>query len=59
MTTIKQLKIDLYRELLAKDISDLTDNELDIMYYLAEDEDVQEVLNQAAEKEKEEKEGEE
>jgi len=51
MTTTKQLKSALYSALLAKDITDLTDTEIDIMFYLAEDEQVQEVLREAKEKE--------
>ena len=51
MKTTKQLKIDLYSALLAKDITDLTSTEIDIMYYLAEDEQVQEVLREAKENE--------
>ena len=54
MTTTKQLKSALYSALLAKDITDLTSTEIDIMYYLAEDEQVQEVLREAKENEEEE-----
>jgi hypothetical protein len=54
MKTTKQLKIDLYSALLAKDITDLTSTEIDIMYFLAEDEQVQEVLREAKGNEEEE-----
>ena len=54
MTTTKQLKSALYSALLAKDITDLTDTEIDIMFYLAEDEQVQELLREAKENEEEE-----
>ena len=50
----KELKRDLYRALLLKEPLGLTDNEIDISYYLAQDEEIQEFLREAAEKEKEE-----
>jgi hypothetical protein len=40
-----ELKIDLYRCLLLKGASGLTDNEIDIAYYLAKDDEIQRVLN--------------
>jgi len=52
MKTIQELKIDLYRALLGKDITDLTSTEIDIMYYLAQDEEIQQVLREAEEREK-------
>jgi hypothetical protein len=52
MKTTKELKCALQSALLAKDITDLTDTEVDIMYHLALDEEVQEVLREAEEKEK-------
>jgi hypothetical protein len=44
--SIKELKLDLYRALLLKEVSGLTDTEIDILYYLAEDEDIQEILRE-------------
>ena len=38
--TIKALKFDLYANLLSKG-SSMTENELDIMYYLSKDEEIQ------------------
>ena len=50
--SIKELKRDLYRALLLKEPFGLTDNEIDLSYYLAEDEEIQEILREAAEQEK-------
>ena len=44
---IKNLKLELYRELLKKDNKDLTDNEIDIMYTLSKDKDIQDTLERA------------
>jgi hypothetical protein len=52
--SIKELKMDLYRALLLKEPAGLTDNEIDISYYLAQDEEIQEILREAMKKEKEE-----
>jgi hypothetical protein len=41
---VKELKVGLYRALLFKETSEITDNEIDIMYYLSEDEEIQEIL---------------
>ena len=41
---IKQKKIELYRLLLKLEENDITDNEIDIMYLLAKDKDIQEKL---------------
>lgn len=54
--SMKELKRDLYRALLLKEPLGLTDNEIDLSYYLAQDEEIQEFLREAAEEEKEEEE---
>lgn len=48
METIKKLKRGLYLQLLLKENSDLTDTEIEICYYLARDDDIQEILGKKA-----------
>ena len=45
MKTVKQLKCELYSRLLQIEHQFLTDNEVDIMFSLAKDSDVQDVLS--------------
>ena len=45
MKTVKQLKCELYSRLLQIEHQFLTDNEIDIMFSLAKDSEVQEVLS--------------
>jgi hypothetical protein len=42
-----QLKIDLYKALLDKPIEDLSDREIDILYILSRDYDIQKILQYA------------
>lgn len=43
--TKQELKVELYRQLLSLQDSEITDNEIDLMYSLSKDEEVQRVLN--------------
>jgi hypothetical protein len=45
MKTVKQLKCELYHRLLQIEHQFLTDNEVEIMFSLAKDSDVQDVLS--------------
>ena len=45
MSKLLQLKLELYHELLIKSKETLTNVEIDIMYYLSQDKDVQEHIS--------------
>lgn len=47
MTPIAKLKAQLFSALLEKNRSDLTDTEIDMMYTLSQDSDIQKVLSAA------------
>jgi hypothetical protein len=47
LNDLEKAKADLYWLLLKKPTSNLTDNEIDIMFYLARDEAIQKVLDEA------------
>lgn len=48
---IKNLKIGLYRELIKINVDELTPNEIDLMYDLSRDRDIQEVLQSSLKRE--------
>ena len=45
LSPIQQTKANLYKLLLEKDITTLTDVEIELMYQLAKDEEIQAILN--------------
>lgn len=45
MEDIKIAKVNLYKLLLMKDTNKLTNNEIELMYYLSKDSQIQEMLN--------------
>ena len=47
MTPVAKLKVQLYSALLQKHRADLSDSEIDIMYAMMKDEDIQSVLSSA------------
>jgi len=47
MTPVAKLKVQLYSALLQKHRADLSDSEIDIMYAMMKDDDIQSVLSSA------------